>query len=84
MKHIKTHYLPIYLDPQMLCWTCEKFVGSFGCLKQFHLDEHPKDNIFTEECLQQWYSQINFLLHMLSKEITGTGQFASKQTLPST
>ena len=71
-KHVKTHYLPIYLDPQMVCWTCEKFVGSFGCLKKFHLDEHPKEYVFTEEYLEQWYSQINFLLHTLSQKITGT------------
>ena len=56
----------------MVCWTCEKFVGSFGCLKQFHLDKHPQDNVFTEEYLQQWYCQINFLLHTLSQKITGT------------
>ena len=33
-KHVKTHHLPIYLDPQMVCWMCEKCVGSFGCLKK--------------------------------------------------
>ena len=71
-KHAKTHHLPIHLDPQMVCWTCEKFVGSFGCLKQFHLDKHPQDNVFTGECLQQWYSQINFLLHTLSQKMAGT------------
>ena len=71
-KHAKTHHLPIYLESQMVCWTCEKFVGGFGCLKQFHLHEHPKDNVFREEYLQWWYSQINFLLHTLSQKITGT------------
>ena len=64
-KHIKSHHLPIFLDPQMVSWTCEKFVRSFGCLKKFHLNEHPIDNVFIEEYLEQWYSQINFLLHTI-------------------
>ena len=25
-KHIKTHHLQTYLDPQMMCWTCENLL----------------------------------------------------------
>ena len=48
-KHVNTHQLLIYMDPQMVCWMYKKCVGCFSCLKQFHLDEHPKDNVFTDE-----------------------------------
>ena len=63
---------PIVFQSTLTLKWCVGHVGSFGCLKKFHLDEHPKDNVFTEEYLEQWYSQINFLLHALSKKITGT------------
>ena len=56
----------------MICWTCQKYVGSFTCLNQFHLGGHPHKNRFTEENLQSYYLQVNALLHKLSKKITGT------------
>ena len=67
-KHVYTHHLPIYLDPQMVCWTCQKYVGSFSCLHRFH----PHKNQFTEKNLHNYYLQVNALLHTLSKKITGT------------
>ena len=70
-KHVFAHHLPVYLDPQMICWICKKYVGSFDCLQHFHLKDHPEGNKFTEDKLQQYYSQVNYLLHELSKKITG-------------
>ena len=68
-----------YKDIIFQSWTLKWCVGHvkkllevLAALKKIHLDEHPKDNVFTEEYLQQWYSQINFLLHTLSKMINGT------------
>ena len=71
-KHIYTHHLPPYLDPQLVCWTCEKYIGSFCNLNTFHLEDHPHNNQFTEERLSHCYLQVNYLLHSLSKEITGS------------
>ena len=45
---------------------------SFTCLNQFHLGDHPHKNQFTGENLQNYYLQVNALLHTLSKKITGT------------
>ena len=36
------------------------------------MEDHPHNNQFTEECLSHCYSQVNYLLHALSKEITGS------------
>ena len=56
----------------MIYWTCQKYVGSFTCLHQFHFGDHPDKSQFTEENLQNYYLQVNALLHKLSKKITGT------------
>ena len=71
-KHVYTHHLPPYLDPQLVCWTYQKYIGSFCNLNTFHWEDHPHNNQFTEECLSHCYSQVNYLLHALSKEITGS------------
>ena len=72
-KHVFAHHLPVYLNPQMICWICKKYVGSFDCLQHFHLKDHTlkDDHKFTEDKLQQYYSHSKLLLHELSKKITG-------------
>ena len=71
-KHVLTHHLPIYIDPQLICWLCKKHIGSFSCLNYFHLNDHPQANQFTEQNLQQYYGQVNYLLCTLSAKLTGT------------
>ena len=50
----------------------QKHIGSFSCLNHFHLSNHPQANQFTEENLQQYFGQVNYLLFTLLAKLPGT------------